>query len=88
MAKHSPFCTCTRCMAKLYPTLYGKGGTMNSSAVPGPKKLKDGSGKRDHYFNGPGDGERHGHVVEKKRGEYLYVRDVEGNVYKDDRRKK
>jgi hypothetical protein len=62
--------------------------TSDSSAFK-DKERKDGSGERDIYFNGPGDGERHGHVVERKRPDgtrdYPYVRDVEGNVYKDER---
>jgi hypothetical protein len=63
-------------------------GTHDSSAFKDQER-KDGSGKRDVYFNGPGDGKRHGHVVERRRSdgtrEYPYVRDVEGNVYRDDR---
>jgi hypothetical protein len=61
---------------------------MDSSAFK-DKDRKDGSGKRDVYFNGPGDRRSHGHVVEKvdKDGNrtYPFVRDVEGNVYADDR---
>jgi hypothetical protein len=64
-------------------------GTMDSSAFR-DKNRKDGSGKRDVYFNGPRDGKRHGHVVERTDPEgnrtYSYVRDVEGNVYADDSR--
>ena len=49
-------------------------------------------GKRDIYFNsGSKDGGKHGHVVEidKAEGtmEYHYVRDKDGNVYKDDSKK-
>lgn len=60
--------------------------TMNSSAFRSSER-NDGSGKTDVYFNGPGDGSSHGHVVEKTDGDgnrsYDYVRDVEGNVYID-----
>ena len=63
-------------------------GTMGSSAFK-DRERKDDSGKRDILFNGRGDGERHGHVVERKgrdgMTEYLYVRDVEGRVYIDER---
>lgn len=61
---------------------------MNSSAFPTAKPQRQ-DGKRDHYFNaGPGDGKRHGHVVEGKQpGTYHYARDVEGNVYINDRKK-
>ncbi|TCJ40099.1 hypothetical protein [Parafrankia sp. BMG5.11] len=41
-------------------------------------------GRRNIYFNGPGDGAAHGHVVQhEENGQtvYDYVRDVEGNVY-------
>lgn len=52
-------------------------GTMDSSAF-GKKDRTDGSGKRDVWFNGPGDGKQHGHVVEKVDGAgnrtYPYVR--------------
>jgi hypothetical protein len=65
-------------------------GTMDSSAFK-DKERKDGSGKRDVLFNAPGDGGRHGHVVEKvdKDGNrtYPFVRDVEGRVYADDRKR-
>ncbi len=63
-------------------------GTMDSSAFKDQDR-KDGSGKRDVLFNGRGDGNRHGHVVERKgrdgKTEYVYVRDVEGRVYIDER---
>jgi hypothetical protein len=63
-------------------------GTQDSSAFKDKERKKE-PGTRDIYFNGPGDGKRHGHVVERQRPdgtrEYPYVRDVEGNVYKDDR---
>lgn len=63
-------------------------GTFGASAFK-DKGRKD-SGKRDIYFNAPGDGSKHGHVVQSpgRNGNtrYHYVRDVEGNVYKDDRR--
>ena len=65
-----------------------RGGTMNSSAFR-TRDRNDGSGKRDTFFNGPGDADRHGHVVERTGAdgstEYLFVRDVEGDVYKDER---
>ena len=53
------------------------------------KERQDSSGKRDIYFNrGKSDGSRHGHVVESTdetgNRDYNYVRDVDGNVYKDD----
>jgi hypothetical protein len=65
-----------------------KMGTNNSSAFHDQPKPTDPS-KRDILFNGPGDGNIHGHVV--TQGEvngqvnYVYVRDVEGNVYRDNR---
>ena len=63
-------------------------GTGDSSAFK-DKERKDEPGTRDIYFNGLGDGRRHGHVVERRKSdgtrEYPYVRDVEGNVYKDER---
>jgi hypothetical protein len=66
-------------------------GTFDSSAFK-DKEKKDGSGKRDIFFNGPGDGKRHGHVVERTRSdgtrEYPYVRDVEGNEYADDSKRR
>src|SRR2546423_149855 len=61
--------------------------TRGSSAYE-DKPKQDGSGKRDIYFNAPGDGDRHGHVVERHdsggRPQYHYVRDVEGNIFIDD----
>ena len=49
-------------------------------------------GRTHHLFNGPGDGGKHGHVVESSKPgsptKYHYVRDVEGGVYVDDRKKK
>jgi predicted metallo-beta-lactamase superfamily hydrolase len=63
-------------------------GTMDSSAFK-DRERKDGSGKRDILFNGRGDGKRHGHVVQRKgrdgQTEYVFVRDVEGRVYIDER---
>lgn len=53
---------------------------MDSSAFRDTER-KDGSGKRDIYFNGPGDGANHGHVVVNPDGSYEHVRDVEGNTY-------
>ena len=42
-------------------------------------------GKTEHFFNGPGDGDKHGHVVERRdendNVEYDYARDVEGTEY-------
>ena len=62
------------------------GGTMNSTAFE-DRERRDGSGKRDILFNTPGDGSKHGHVVEKTNPdgttEYIHARDVEGNVYHD-----
>ncbi len=63
-------------------------GTMDSSAFRDSER-KGESGKRDIYFNaGQRDGSRHGHVVEQVDRDgnvtYSYVRDVEGNVYVDD----
>lgn len=59
-------------------------GTKDSSIFKTVDR-EDGSGKTDHYFNGPGDGGKHGHVVERRdeddNVEYDYVRDVEGNEY-------
>lgn len=61
-------------------------GTFDSSVF----KSKDrDDGKTEHLFNGPGDGNQHGHVVSKNDDQgnatYSYVRDVEGDVYIDDR---
>lgn len=59
-------------------------GTFNSTSFS-DKERSDGSGKRDIYFNGPGDGANHGHVVQREGADgntvYDYVRDVEGNEY-------
>lgn len=55
-------------------------GTFDSSAFKDEEK-KDGSGKRDILFNGPGDGGSHGHVVTNPDGSIEYARDVEGNEY-------
>lgn len=67
----------------------GRGGTMNSTAFRS-RQRKDGSGKTDTLFNAPGDKSQHGHVVESTDDSgnttYPYVRDVEGNVYRDDSR--
>jgi hypothetical protein len=66
-------------------------GTFDSSAFK-DKKRKDGSGKTDILFNGPGDKGKHGHVVQSKAPDgntrYHHVRDVEKNVYIDDRKGK
>ncbi len=63
-------------------------GTFNSSAFK-DKPRNDDSGKSDVLFNGPGDGSSHGHVVQSFDADgnpkYHYVRDVEGNVYVDER---
>jgi hypothetical protein len=60
------------------------GGTMDSTAFR-TRNRNDGSGKRDVWFNSPGDGAAHGHVVERDAPDgsrsYDYVRDVEGNEY-------
>lgn len=62
-------------------------GTNNSSAFKDAPKPSDPS-KNDIYFNGPGDS-AHGHVVTSTGSDgetiYHYVRDVEQNVYIDDR---
>lgn len=59
-------------------------GTKDSSIFKTADR-KDGSGKTDHYFNGPGDGKKHGHVVERRDESdnvvYDYARDVEGTEY-------
>ena len=57
-------------------------GTNNSSAFRDNERP---SGQHDIYFNGPGDGGAHGHVVTNPDGGYDYVRDVEGNVYIDNK---
>ena len=53
-------------------------GTFDSSAF---KDKERADGKRDIYFNGPGDGAKHGHVVANPDGSYEFARDVEGNTY-------
>jgi hypothetical protein len=62
--------------------------TNNASAFKDQPR-NDGSGKSDILFNGPGDGSQHGHVVQHNGADgnpvYDYVRDVEGNVYTDNR---
>ena len=64
-------------------------GTFNSSVFKSNGR-KD--GRNDHLFNGPGDKGKHGHVVDSRQTDgstkYHYVRDVEGKVYVDDRKKK
>lgn len=55
-------------------------GTFDSTAF---KDKQRSDGKRDIYFNGPGDGGNHGHVVQNGDGSYDHVRDVEGRVYVD-----
>ncbi len=61
------------------------GGTMNSTVSSSKTQRRDPS-VTNHYFNGPGDGDQHGHVQEKRNSDgsklYPYVRDVEGNEYK------
>lgn len=57
-------------------------GTMDSSAL---KDQERPDGRRDIYFNGPGDGGNHGHVVQNPDGTYDFVRDVEGNTYIDNK---
>lgn len=60
------------------------GGTMDSTAFRS-KPQRDDPAVINHYFNGPGDGPRHGHVQERHNSDgsvsYPYVRDVEGNEY-------
>jgi hypothetical protein len=45
----------------------------------------DGSGKTDTYFNSPGDGDAHGHVVSHQdssgQTSYDYARDTSGTEY-------
>lgn len=64
-----------------------RGGTMNSTAFRS-RQRRDSSGKTDTWFNEPGDKSQHGHVVEStdesSNQKYHYVRDVEGNIYRDD----
>lgn len=57
-------------------------GTYDSTAFSDQPRP---DGTRDIYFNGPGDGQNHGHVVVNPDGGYEYVRDVEGNVYIDNK---
>jgi hypothetical protein len=58
-------------------------GTMDSSAF---KSQIRPDGLENVYFNGPGDGPNHGHVVQNPQtGEVIFARDVEGNVYVDKR---
>jgi len=96
MAGHGITCPCLTCCNKFESKgmnwdsdkrrYVKRGGTMRSSAFTTKNNRTD--GKTNHYFNGPGDGKRHGHVVEgPKPGEYDYARDVEGNVYIDKRKK-
>jgi hypothetical protein len=98
MAGHGITCPCRSCCNKFEAkglswdpdkrryVKRGGGGTMNSSAFRTNKPTRP-DGKRDHYFNGPGDGSNKGHVVEgAQRGTYHYARDVEGNVYIDDKK--
>jgi len=58
-----------------------RGGTYNSSVFRSVPQ-RNNPGVTNHYFNGPGDGSKHGHVKEDRRSdgttEYPYVRDVEG----------
>lgn len=57
-------------------------GTFDSSAF---REHERPDGKTDIFFNGPGDGANHGHVVQHQGPDgqtvYDHVRDVEGNVY-------
>jgi hypothetical protein len=56
-------------------------GTFDSTAFRSYDKA---DGTHNVLFNGPGDGEQHGHVVSHEEGGetvYDYVRDVEGNTY-------
>jgi hypothetical protein len=63
------------------------GGTFNATAFHDEPKPRDPS-KNNIYFNGPGDGDLHGHVVTSwdANGDpvYHYARDVEQDVYIDD----
>ncbi len=87
---------CGKCR-KIYPSLAAsldekkrarrdnsRGGTMRSTSFKSKRQRNDPS-VMNHYFNGPGDGERHGHVKERRNSDgsvsYPYVRDVEGNEY-------
>lgn len=57
-----------------------------SSTAFRTRTRQDGSGKTDVFFNRPGDGSDHGHVVQREDGGntvYDYVRDEDGNVYTD-----
>lgn len=60
---------------------------MNSTAFR-ERQRQDGSGKTDIFFNTPGDGDKHGHVVQHEDADgntaYDFVRDVEGNTYIDE----
>lgn len=57
-------------------------GTFDSTAFTHTQRP---NGQESILFNGPGDGQNHGHVVTNPQGGYDYVRDVEGNVYIDNR---
>jgi hypothetical protein len=63
-------------------------GTMGRSAY---QPRKDGSGKSDVLFNGPGDGSEHRHVVQSvnANGNPIYhsVHDAEGHVYVDEKQR-
>jgi len=54
----------------------------NSTAF---KSKVRGDGKENVFFNRPGDGKNHGHVVQDpKSGKVTYARDEDGNVYVDE----
>ena len=91
-----PGCSCNKCIRAAdrdaeretrRSQRQSRGGTTNDTAFR-TRERQDGSGKTDILFNSPGDGSRHGHVVERTDSEgnksYPYARDVEGNVYADD----
>ena len=60
-----------------------------SSTAFRTRQRRDGSGKTDILFNRPGDGDQHGHVVQREGAdgntEYIHARDEDGNVYIDKR---
>lgn len=98
MPKHGINCPCVTCYHKFeakgmswdsdkrrYVKSRGSsGGTMKSTSFKSQPQRSD-CATTNHYFNGPGDGSKHGHVKETRRPDgsvsYPYVRDVEGNEY-------
>lgn len=89
-SRGAPRKVCLRCVRGQ------RAGSCPASAPPaaaddrlqGPAEGGDPS-KRDILFNSPGDGDRHGHVVQSENPDgspnYRYVRDPDGDVYRDDR---